>query len=75
MQKALKEANYDREQAMVLLRQRSRAVAARMTDRAASAGTIALAYGPQQAVLVELLCSTDYTAMNADLLGVAQQLA
>ena len=73
--KALEEAGGDMEMALLILKKKSTEVAAKKSDREATAGTIASAVKDGKGVLVVLRCETDFVAKNTDFLSIATQLA
>ena len=73
--KALEEAGGDMEKALLILKKKSTEVAAKKSDREATAGTIASAVKAGKGVLVVLRCETDFVAANADFTSIAAQLA
>ncbi len=75
--KALQEAEGDLEKAVVLLRERGLAAAAKKAERVAGEGLVE-AYvhgGGRIGVLVEVNCETDFVAKNSDFRGLAHDLA
>jgi len=76
-QKALEEAQGNREQAMLLLKKRGMAVAAKKSERALGAG-IVVSYihaGETVGVILELLCETDFVAKNPEFKAVARDIS
>ena len=73
--KALEEAAGDMEKALLILKKKSTEVAAKKSDREATAGTIASALSASKGVLVVLRCETDFVAKNADFITIATTLA
>ncbi|MGE4293214.1 MAG: translation elongation factor Ts [Desulfovibrio sp.] len=75
--KALVEANGDMEEAVVYLREKGLAKAAKKAGRATSEGTIGLwiADDASAGVMVELLCETDFAAKNEEFTSFAANLA
>jgi elongation factor Ts len=73
--KALEEAEGDMEKALLILKKKSTEVAAKKSDREATAGTIASKVAGAKGVLVVLRCETDFVAQNADFVLIANQLA
>jgi elongation factor Ts len=75
--KALVEANGDMEEAVVYLREKGLAKAAKKAGRATSEGTIGLwiADDASSGVMVELLCETDFAAKNEEFTSFAAALA
>ncbi len=64
--KALTETNGELEVAVDWLRARGLAKAAKKADRAAAEGIVAVAFGANQAAVIELNSETDFVARNAD---------
>jgi elongation factor Ts len=73
--KALEEAEGDMEKALLILKKKSTEIAAKKSDREASAGYIAKAEKPGTALLLALRCETDFVAQNSDFISVATTLA
>lgn len=73
--KALEEAEGDMEKALLILKKKSTEIAAKKSDREATAGTIAQAGKAGKGVLVVLKCETDFVAKNADFAAIAMTLA
>ncbi len=73
--KALEEAAGDMEKALLILKKKSTEIAAKKSDREATAGTIASASKPGKGLLVVLRCETDFVAKNADFSAIAATLA
>jgi len=73
--KALEEANGDMEMAVLILKKKSTEIAAKKSDRAVAAGTIAKAEASGKGLLLVLGCETDFVAKNADFTGLADTLA
>ena len=74
---ALTEAKGDIEQAIVLLRKRGTAVAAKKSTRATSDGSVTsyIHAGGKIGVLVEVNCETDFVARNEDFQGFVRDVA
>ena len=75
-QKALEEAQGNREKAIQLLKERGVAVAAKKSGRALGAG-IVVSYihaGETVGVILELLCETDFVAKNPEFKAVARDI-
>ena len=75
--RALEEAGGDLEQAVVLLRERGQAAAAKKAGRDAREGLVA-SYnhaGGRLGVLIEVNCETDYVARNEDFQRLVRDLA
>ena len=62
--KALEEAEGDMEKALLILKKKSTEIAAKKSDREATAGTIAKATAAGKGVLLVLNCETDFVARN-----------
>jgi len=73
--KALEEANGDMEKALLILKKKSTEIAAKKSDREATAGAVAFAGKPGTGVLLALRCETDFVAKNSDFTTIAQTLA
>ena len=73
--KALEEAEGDMEKALLILKKKSTEIAAKKSDREATAGIIAKAEKAGMGVLLALKCETDFVAKNADFMSIAQTLA
>lgn len=73
--KALEEAGGDLEKARVILKKKSGDVAAKKADRELGAGFIVSAQNDNKAVLLTLLCETDFVAQNSDFVEMAKSLA
>ena len=73
--KALEEAEGDVEKAVLILKKKSTEIAAKKSDREATAGTIAKGEKPGKAILLVLRCETDFVAKNADFIAIATTLA
>ncbi|MBN2141476.1 MAG: elongation factor Ts [Desulfovibrionaceae bacterium] len=75
--KALVEAGGNEQQAIVYLREKGLAKAAKKAGRATSQGIMAcnVSADGKQAVLVEIKCETDFVAKNEKFLAFAQDLA
>lgn len=73
--KALEEAGGDMEKALLILKKKSTEIAAKKSDREATAGTLASAQKGDKAVLLVLKCETDFVAKNADFVAIATSLA
>lgn len=73
--KALEEAGGDMEKALLILKKKSTEIAAKKSDREASAGVVAKAEKAGCAVLLTLRCETDFVAKNADFIAIANTLA
>jgi len=75
--RALEEANGDVEKAIIILRERGAATAAKKAGRDAREGTIAsyIHAGGRLGVLIEVNSETDFVARNDDFQKLVQQLA
>lgn len=73
--KALEEADGDMEKALLILKKKSTEIAAKKSDREATAGYIAKAENSNKALLLTLKCETDFVAKNSDFINLAQDLA
>jgi elongation factor Ts len=72
--KALEEAGGDMEKALLILKKKSTEIAAKKSDREASAGVVVYAQQGETGVLLALRCETDFVAKNADFTQVATEL-
>ena len=73
--KALEEAGGDMEKALLILKKKSTEIAAKKSDREATAGVIVKAEKHGFALLLTLRCETDFVAKNADFVAIATTLA
>lgn len=73
--KALEEAGGDMEKALLILKKKSTEIAAKKSDREATAGIVAKAEKAGSAVLLTLRCETDFVAKNSDFAEIATKLA
>jgi elongation factor Ts len=75
--KALEEANGDSEQAIVILRKRGQASAAKKAGRSASQGLVGsyIHPGAQIGVMVEVNCESDFVARTDDFQNLVHDLA
>jgi elongation factor Ts len=73
--KALEEAEGDMEKALLILKKKSTEIAAKKSDREATAGTVVKAESAGRGLLLALRCETDFVAKNADFTSLAQNLA
>ncbi|PIP86627.1 elongation factor Ts [Candidatus Campbellbacteria bacterium CG11_big_fil_rev_8_21_14_0_20_44_21] len=75
--KALEEAKGDIEKAEILLRKKSKEVAAKKAERSLSSGVVASYVHGNGRVgsLIELLCETDFVAKNEEFQSLARDLA
>ena len=73
--KALDEAGGDIEKARIILKKKSGDAAAKKADRELGAGIIVTAQNTDRAVMLTLLCETDFVAKNEDFVNAAKSLA
>lgn len=73
--KALEEAGGDMEKALMILKKKSSEIAAKKSDREVSEGVITVERNGNKAVVVEVLCETDFVAKNEDFVNLAKSLA
>ena len=73
--KALVETNGDMEKAIVILREKGLATAAKKASRIAAEGYIGIYNDGKVAALVEVNCETDFVAKNADFIAFANDIA
>lgn len=76
-QKALEEADGDKEKAVAILKSKGAEIASKKGDRTLGAGTVA-AYihsGETVGVLLELLCETDFVGKNPEFKATAKEIA
>lgn len=73
--KALEEAGGDIEKARVILKKKSGDVAAKKADRELGAGLIVTTQNGDKAVMLTLLCETDFVAKNDDFVNMAKAMA
>jgi elongation factor Ts len=73
--KALSEANGDAQKAVMLLRERGLAKAAKREGRASNEGTVAILVAGEAGAIVEIGCETDFVARTDEFQRFAQQLA
>lgn len=73
--KALEEAEGDMEKALLILKKKSTEIAAKRSDREATAGYIAKIEKPGMGMLLTLRCETDFVAKNSDFITIATTLA
>src|SRR5688500_7522936 len=75
--KALEENAGDMEKAVVWLRERGMARAAKKSDRVAAEGVVEVYVSPDQSagVLVEINCETDFVSKNEDFQKFAKDVA
>ena len=73
--KALKEADGDRDKAIEILRKRGQKIAAKKSDREVKEGVIAFEQKDNKVAIVALACETDFVAKNEDFQTAVQGLA
>ncbi len=73
--KALEESEGDMEKALLILKKKSTEIAAKKSDREATAGAVAKAQKEGMGLLLTLRCETDFVAKNSDFTAVAETLA
>lgn len=75
--KALEEADGDKEKALLILRERSEAIAEKKGDRVLGAGVVdAYIHSTKlMGTLIELSCETDFVARNEEFIGIARDIA
>ena len=73
--KALEEAMGDEEKAIEILRKKGAAKAAEKSDRAMKEGIVIAEVKGDKAVLVKLLCETDFVSKNPEFIAVANAAA
>lgn len=73
--KALTESNGDMEQAIVILREKGMATAAKKAGRIASEGTVCAYIKGNTAVLVEVNCESDFVAKGENFQNFAKEIA
>ncbi|MBT4210098.1 MAG: elongation factor Ts [Candidatus Komeilibacteria bacterium] len=73
--KALKEADGDRDKAIEILRKRGQKIAAKKSDREVKEGVIAFEKKDNKVAVVALACETDFVAKNEDFQTAVQGLA
>ncbi len=73
--KALEEAEGDMEKALLILKKKSTEIAAKKSDREATAGAVAKAQKDGMGLLLTLRCETDFVAKNSDFTTLADTLA
>lgn len=71
---ALTEANGDMEKAIEIIRKKGQAFAAKRGDREASEGCVLAGTNGDFAAIVALKCETDFVAINADFVALAQTI-
>ncbi|MFA5997538.1 MAG: translation elongation factor Ts [Candidatus Paceibacterota bacterium] len=75
--KALEEAGGDKEKALLILREKSEAIAEKKGDRTLGAGVIdAYIHSTKlMGTIIELSCETDFVARNEEFVGIARDIA
>jgi elongation factor Ts len=73
--KALEEAGGDMEKAVLILKKKSSEIAAKKAERELKDGLVVIKSSGDKAVLVALLCETDFVAKNADFIDLTNKLA
>ncbi len=73
--RALEEAEGDMQKALAILKKTSSDIALKKVGRAVSDGAVAIKTAGTKAVLVTLLCETDFVSRNADFTGLLGKLA
>lgn len=73
--KALTDSAGDEEKAIEILRKKGAAKAAEKADRVTKQGVVVVKTGQDKAVLVKLLCETDFVAKNEDFHKIARDAA
>jgi len=73
--KMLTETNGDIEQALIKLREKGLAAAAKKSGRIAAEGLVGIAVDGAKAAMAEVNCETDFVAKNADFQGLVEGLA
>ncbi len=73
--KALEEASGDFEKALIILKKKSGAAAAKKADRDAQDGAIVIKEDGSRAIICTLHCETDFVAKNEDFQALANDLA
>jgi elongation factor Ts len=71
---ALADANGDLDQAMKIIREKGKAVAAKRSDREASEGCVLVKVENGFGAMIALKCETDFVANNADFVALTQQI-
>jgi len=72
--KALEEADGDMEKALIILKKKSGAAAAKKADRDAKDGIVVIKESTSKAMLLTLHCETDFVAKNEDFKAIATEL-
>lgn len=73
--KALEEAEGDFDKALIILKKKSGAAAAKKADRDAQDGIVVIKSDDSKAILLTLHCETDFVAKNSDFQALAEMLA
>jgi len=74
--KALEEADGDVEQAVVLLKKRAGAIAAKKSDRELASGAVeTYIHNNEVGAMVQLSCETDFVAKNEEFVALAREIA
>lgn len=75
-QKALEEAEGNREKAILLLKKKGAEIAKKKSGRTLGAGTVSsyIHAGETIGVMLELLCETDFVAQNSEFKSVARDI-
>ena len=73
--KALEEAEGNMEKALMILKKKSSDIAAKKADREVSNGSIVIKKADGKAVVVTLLCETDFVSQNDEFMAVANTIA
>lgn len=76
-QKALEEAEGDKEKALAILKEKGAAIAAKKADRTLGSGVVAsyIHAGDSVGAMVELMCETDFVAKNPEFKAIAKEIA
>ena len=73
--RALEEAEGDMKKALAILKKTSSEIALKKADRSLNSGTITIKSEENKAVLVGLLCETDFVAKNEDFTSLLEKIA
>lgn len=73
--RALEEAEGDMEKALAILKKTSSDIALKKADRSLNSGAIAIKSEKNKAVLVGLLCETDFVAKNEDFTSLLEKIS
>lgn len=71
---ALTQANGDFDEAIKIIREKGKAVAAKRSDREASEGCVLVKVDGNFGAMIALKCETDFVANNADFIHLTQQI-